>query len=55
MLFSILVNLFSSILDTPDFLWDDDEHLPAYQYTRSYLEVDDRVHLLNTRLGVYIL
>ena len=47
-----VVNLFSSILDTPDFLWDDDEHLPAYQYTRSYLEVDDRVHLLNTRLGV---
>jgi uncharacterized Rmd1/YagE family protein len=46
------VNLFSSILDTPDFLWDDDEYLPAYQYTRSYLEVDDRVDLLNTRLGV---
>jgi uncharacterized Rmd1/YagE family protein len=33
------VNLFSSILDSPDFLWDDDEHLPAYLYTRSYLEV----------------
>jgi len=24
------INLFSSILDTPDFLWDDDEQLPAY-------------------------
>lgn len=46
------VNLFSSILDTPDFLWDDDEHLPAYQYTRAYLEVDDRVALLNSRLAV---
>jgi uncharacterized Rmd1/YagE family protein len=46
------VNLFSSILDTPDFLWDDDEHLPAYQYTRSYLEVDARVTLVNSRLGV---
>jgi uncharacterized Rmd1/YagE family protein len=46
------VNLFSSILDTPDFLWDNDEHLPAYQYTRSYLEVDDRVALLNSRLAV---
>jgi uncharacterized Rmd1/YagE family protein len=46
------VNLFSSILDTPDFLWDDDEYLPAYQYTRSYLEVDARVNLLNSRLSV---
>lgn len=46
------VNLFSSILDTPDFLWNDDEHLPAYQYTRSYFEVDARVTLLNSRLAV---
>ena len=46
------VNLFSSILDSPGFLWDDDEHLPAYQYTRAYLEVDDRVALLNSRLAV---
>lgn len=46
------VNLFSSILDTPDFLWDDDEFVPVYQYTRSYLEVDDRVALLNSRLAV---
>ena len=46
------VNLFSSILDTPDFLWEDDEHTPAYSYLRSYLEVDDRVDLLNSRLTV---
>ena len=46
------VNLFSSILDTPDFLWDDDQFVPAYQYLRSYLEVDDRVSLLNNRLSV---
>ncbi|RYH22202.1 hypothetical protein EON65_19600 [archaeon] len=46
------VNLFSSILDTPDFLWDDDEYFPIYDYTRSYLEVDDRVQLLNSRLSV---
>jgi len=46
------VNLFSSILDTPDFLWDNDEHLPTYEYIRSYLEVDDRVDLLNSRLSV---
>jgi len=46
------VNLFSSILDTPDFLWDDDEYFPTYDYTRKYLEVDDRVELLNSRLTV---
>jgi len=46
------VNLFSSILDTPDFLWEDEEHTPVYHYTRSYLEVDDRVTLLNSRLAV---
>lgn len=46
------VNLFSSILDTPDFLWDNDEHLSVYEYTRGYLEVDDRVALLNSRLTV---
>lgn len=46
------VNLFSSILDTPDFLWDDDEYFPTYEYCRSYLEVDDRVQLLNSRLAV---
>lgn len=46
------VNLFSNILDTPDFLWEDDEHTPAYSYLRGYLEVDERVDLLNSRLSV---
>ena len=46
------VNLFSSILDTPDFLWEDDEQKPAYESLRTYLEVDNRVNLLNNRLGV---
>lgn len=46
------VNLFSCILDTPDFLWDDDEFLPIYQCSRAYLEVDQRVALLNSRLSV---
>lgn len=46
------VNLFSSILDSPDFLWDDDEYFSVYELTRSYLEVDDRVELLNSRLSV---
>ena len=48
------VNLFSTILDTPDFLWDDDDinTSPAYESLRNYLEVDDRVTILNTRLDV---
>ena len=46
------VNLFSSILDTPDFLWEDDAEGSTYSAIRSYLEVDDRVRLLNKRLGV---
>jgi uncharacterized Rmd1/YagE family protein len=46
------VNLFSTILDTPDFLWDNDEYFSTYQYCRSYLEVDERVSLLNSRLSV---
>jgi uncharacterized Rmd1/YagE family protein len=46
------VNLFSTILDTPDFLWDDEAHTSSYRYTRSYLEVDDRITLLNRRLQV---
>lgn len=33
-------------------LQDDDEHVSAYEYMRSYLEVDDRVALLNSRLTV---
>ena len=46
------VNLFSSILDTPDFLWDDEEYNAPYEYTRKYLEVDERVSLLNSRVSV---
>lgn len=46
------VNLFSSILDTPDFLWDDEEYKAPYEYTRKYLEVDERVSLLNSRVSV---
>ena len=46
------VNLFSSILDTPSFLWDDEEYKAPYEYTRKYLEVDERVSLLNSRVSV---
>jgi uncharacterized Rmd1/YagE family protein len=46
------VNLFSSILDTPSFLWEDDTQEPVYSFIRDYLEVDTRVELLNKRLHV---
>jgi uncharacterized Rmd1/YagE family protein len=46
------INLFSSILDTPNFLWDDEEYIPLYQYARAYLEIGERVDLLNNRLTV---
>jgi uncharacterized Rmd1/YagE family protein len=46
------VNLFSSILDRPDFLWDNDEYGPLYEYCRRYLDVEQRVELLNSRLSV---
>jgi uncharacterized Rmd1/YagE family protein len=46
------INLFSSILDTPDFLWDDDEDFATYISTKKYFEIDKRVELLNNRLKV---
>lgn len=33
-------------------MWDDEAHLSTYKYTRSYLEVDERISLLNRRLQV---
>lgn len=49
---STQVNLHSEILDNPDFLWEDDEHEPAYIALRDHLDVPDRVELLNKRLDI---
>jgi len=46
------INLFSSLLDTPDFLWENDGEEATYMAIREYLDVHDRVRLLNTCLGV---
>ncbi|KAH9086877.1 hypothetical protein Ae201684P_000293 [Aphanomyces euteiches] len=46
------VNLNSDMLDDPDFFWDDDEHQPLYKKMMKYLDVDNRVQILNTRLDV---
>lgn len=49
------VNLLSSILDTPDFFWDLEPALhPLYNAFREYLEIDQRVQVLNDRCKVFL-
>lgn len=46
------VNLHSEILDTPDFLWEEDAFEPGYIDLRDHLDVPERVELLNNRLDI---
>ena len=46
------VNLYSNILDTPEFFWEAEEYLPLYVRVDRYLDVDDRVEILNKRLDI---
>lgn len=46
------VNLESDMLSTPDFFWDNDEWEPGYVHARKYLDVDNRVNVLNKRVEV---
>ncbi|CAK9442034.1 uncharacterized protein LODBEIA_P58220 [Lodderomyces beijingensis] len=49
------VNLSSSILDTPNFFWDFEPALhPLYTAVREYLEIDQRVSVLNDRCKVFL-
>lgn len=49
------VNLSSSILDTPDFFWSFEPALhPLYNGVREYLEIDQRVQVLNDRCKVFL-
>lgn len=49
------VNLLSSILDTPDFFWSFEPALhPLYNAVREYLEIDQRVQVLNDRCKVFL-
>lgn len=49
------VNLSSSILDTPDFFWSFEPALnPLYSGVREYLEIDQRVQVLNDRCKVFL-
>lgn len=46
------VNLHSDILDEPDFFWEDDEFEPLYKRMLKYLDVANRVKILNKRLDI---
>ncbi|CAN6649769.1 sporulation protein Rmd1p [Trichomonascus vanleenenianus] len=48
----ININLHGSILDSPELMWSEPHLEPIYQATRGYLEINQRVSLLNTRLEV---
>lgn len=46
------VNLYSNILDTPDFFWEAEELEPLYRRVNRYLDIEDRVRILNGRLDI---
>ncbi|GLE07990.1 hypothetical protein PINS_up018858 [Pythium insidiosum] len=46
------VNLHSDILDEPDFLWEHDEYEPLHKKMLKYLDVNNRVKILNKRLDI---
>ncbi|CAO3689511.1 unnamed protein product [Rhizopus stolonifer] len=48
----INVNLVSNILDTPEIFWSEPSLEPLYSAIRSYLEISQRVELLNQRVEV---
>lgn len=49
------VNLSSSILDTPEYFWSVEPALhPLYSAVRDYLEIEQRVQVLNDRCKVFL-
>lgn len=49
------VNLLSNVLDTPDFFWSLEPALhPLYSAIREYLEIDQRVEVINDRCKVFL-
>lgn len=47
----ILVGAFGNA-DTPELFWSEASLQPLYDAIREYVEIDDRVLVLNERLGV---
>lgn len=48
----ININLHGSVMDSPEIMWAEPQLEPIYQATRGYLEINQRVGLLNQRLEV---
>ncbi|ODQ65319.1 DUF155-domain-containing protein [Nadsonia fulvescens var. elongata DSM 6958] len=49
------VNLSSNVLDTPEIFWEDEPSLnPLYAAVREYLEIDQRILVLNERCKVFL-
>ncbi|SCU80439.1 LAME_0B03158g1_1 [Lachancea meyersii CBS 8951] len=48
----ININLHGSVLDSPEIMWSEPQLEPIYHATRGYLEINQRVALLNQRLEV---
>jgi len=51
-LLRINMNLVGSVLDSPEVFWTYPDLQPLYEAARSYLEIPQRVGLLNTRVEV---
>ncbi|KAH3901066.1 probable Sporulation protein RMD1 [Saccharomycodes ludwigii] len=48
----ININLHGSVMDSPELMWAEPHLEPIYQATRGYLEINQRISLLNQRLEV---
>lgn len=51
-LFILRINWGGSILDAPEFFWSYPDLEPLYLAARSYLEINQRIELLNARVAV---
>ena len=45
-------NLSFELLDTPNYFWENPEHTGVYQEMRNYLEIDQRLEVLNKKVDV---
>src|SRR5271169_5198362 len=52
MMVIIDINLVGSVLDSPELMWSEPKLLPTYEATRIYLEINQRVQLLNQKVDV---
>lgn len=46
------INLNFDVLDTPEFFWEYPDYEPLYNMIANYLDIQNRVEVLNQRLGV---